>query len=150
MGGVSLQGDVRAAMETDPTLAELLTGGIYTGVEITRQDMPGAFNEVSEILPCALVKAPFTIKIGPYGDSARTTIQIYFYQRAGTEVITAAMSRTVALLNGSKPGRGIWEMRFADQVEDAIDDGLECSLGVVRFGVTRRMIPQTDEGGSGS
>jgi hypothetical protein len=145
---MSLQDDIRAAMEIDETLAELLTGGIHTGVEITRQEMPGAFDEVSEILPCALVKAPTTVPTGPYIDSARTTIQIYFYQRAGTEVIGSAMRRTVALLNGSKPRRGMWQMNFADQVEDARDDGLECSLGVARFWAVRKMMEEAEDEGS--
>jgi len=135
---MSLQETIAYVLGQDDTLAELLTGGIYTGTEITRQAMPEAFDENSEILPCALVKAPSSTQNGPFKDSKRTMIQIFFYQRTGTETIGEAMERAQKLLEGTKPETGVWEMRYADQVEDQFDPGLECSLGAMRWQVWRR------------
>lgn len=124
--------DVKAVLEADATLIGLLTGGFYAGGTINRQDTPGAFDANSEILPCLLVNAGTTTPAGPFKDSARDFVDVYFYQRSGYDVIDQAIERVYALLHRQKIGSG-WEMlHFADN-PDQVDQALACSLAVSRY-----------------
>ena len=130
---------VVAILEADTALGTLLTGGIHSNVpEISRQWSTSAFDANKEILPCLLVTAPNEAKSGPYSSSVQTTLQLFFYQRAGDDVIQAAASRAFVLLNELHLS-GIWQILYASGIPLTSDDALNCPMGVQRYNVFRRM-----------
>lgn len=136
---------VAALLAADATLAALLPGGIHDATavgEISRQTMPGAFDGNAEIQPCALVRAASTSPVGPYDDAARLVFSVFLYERVGYGTIQAARRRVVALLNVRKvtpdDGSRCWEVRLANEVRQAGDSALGCSLEVATFVATVR------------
>jgi len=128
---------VRALLANDPTLAGLLTGGVYGATEISRQNTAAAFDANGELLPCALVKLETETPGGPYDTSSRQFILILFYQRSGRTTIDAAVARAFTLLNRVKAGTNVWEIVHADDVLDLEDQALECSLAMSRYVAVR-------------
>lgn len=131
---------MRAAIEAvlvgDGTLMAILTGGLYTAVEISRQETPAAFDADEELLPCALLKFSTQGEFGPFADSSRLFFSVMFYERQGYVSIEAARARVYALLHRQRvtPATGgFWEMRQSDAVLDQVDEALNCSLAVSRF-----------------
>ena len=132
-------------LEGDGTLTGLLTAGIYTGVEISRQETPDAFDEFRELLPCALVALDTTAPFGPHVDSANVFVRIHLYQQHGVDVIEQARRRVYALLHRVKlepaagEEAGCWNVFHVGDVLDVEDPGLEASMAVSRFqAVVRR------------
>jgi hypothetical protein len=134
---VGLRDSIVTALTADETLMAFLSGGVYAELEISRQNTPNAFDSNLEIKPCALVKVPADNATGPYATSAATTLEIYFYQRAGYDVINAAQLRVMDLLNRMKVGDHVWQIRWSDNVPEADDNVLNCSMGLSRFYVYR-------------
>jgi len=133
----TVRDDVKAVLEADETLAGLLAGGVHAAIEISRQGTPDAFDANGEILPCALVKVENESKAGPYPDSARTFVLIYWYERAGTAAIDQARERARVILHRERIGGG-WEMAWTDDLTDLEDQGLACSLTISRYQKHRR------------
>lgn len=129
------------ALDHDVTLTAILTGGVHTATEISRQLTPGAFDANSEIKPCALLKFSSLVPRLPYAHGARLTFSIMFYERAGYDSIETARARVYELLHTQKvsPAEGAcWEIRHADDVLDQRDNVLDCSLAASRYSATIR------------
>lgn len=126
-------------MAADATLSGLLAGGIYAAVaEINRQDTPNAFDSgTREILPCALVKAETELRIGPFREGVQTPVAVYVYERSGYATIEAALGAAYNVLADAKIGAGTWRVRYESSSSQMIDDGLGCSLGILRVVVIR-------------
>jgi len=137
---MTLSDDVKARLEQDVDLATLLTGGIHNGVEeISRQNTPTAFDATTlEILPCALIKLGTEIPLRGFTTSVQTPITIYFYQRAGYDVIEPAIGYVFADLNQQKIGASVWNIEFDNVVYQQRDQALDCALGTLRF-VAKRL-----------
>jgi hypothetical protein len=135
---------VLTALQLDGELAALLTGGMYAETTINRQDTPEAFDANQEIRPCLLINQDTVTQQGPYqevetGISARLYLRIFFYQRTGYDVINAAAARVRSLLHREQIGAGVWEIAWSYDVPNVRDQGLDCSLGMSVYQVTRRL-----------
>jgi len=129
-----------AVLQADATLTGLLTGGIYdAGVvgEISRVTTPAAFDEHSEVLPCALVKLASEAPDGPFPTASVLGVDLYLYQRAGYGSIDAAVARIFVLLHRQRVGNGVWQVTHAGDLRDLRDEALGCALILSRFQVTR-------------
>lgn len=135
---MSISDDIKAALEADDDLVDLLTGGIFNDVEeINRQDTPGAFDSNKDLKPCALIKVGTESKRGPYERSVQTPVTIYFYQRARYNVIEQAMEMTYDILNDKRIGTGVWQLMYEISVNQQRDIPLDCPLGSHRFVAVR-------------
>jgi hypothetical protein len=138
---MGLREDIKAAITGNAPIMAILTGGVHADT-ITRQTTPAAYDATSlELKPCARVRLETETPAGPYVYSVRTPVAIYYYQRAGSGYaqIDAAKQLVYELLHHQKlPGvDGIWEIAFADEVNDQADDTLAASMAMQRFYVTR-------------
>lgn len=125
-------------LQYDEDLAELLPGGIYDALEISRQDTPEAFDENGELQPCALVKSGNETSMEAVTAAVRTPVSIYLYQRRGYAEIEQATGIIFALLHRQHFGsESIWEVRFNTEIARTRDDALDCSLAVQRYDVVR-------------
>ncbi len=125
-------------LTADTALVALLTGGLYTATEISRQLTPGAFDANGEVLPCALLVLEAEDPVGPYNTSSRLFVVLYLYERQGYTTIDAALKRIYTLLHRQRiSGNGIWEMRHVGDVPDQRDATLNCALALSRYQVTR-------------
>jgi hypothetical protein len=137
---MTLSDDVKAALENDGQLMAVLTGGVFNDVEeISRQRTPGAFDENSEIKPCALIKVPNEGPTGPYVRGVRTSFVIYFYQRAGFDEVEDAMGLVFDDLNEQQIGNKVWNIEFNNAVYQQRDTALDCALGSLRFIAVREL-----------
>lgn len=127
-----MRSQMRDYLAADATLTGLLSGGIHTAMEISRQETPGAFDANSEVLPCILVRLETTTPAGVHAEAARIFVRLFFYQQRGTDRIDAAMARCFALLDRQRLD-GCWEIQHADDLYDLHDPGLNCSLAVSRY-----------------
>lgn len=136
---MSLADDIQTVLAADVSLAMILTGGVHTGREMTRQDMPTAFDANGEILPCALVKTEVELAWGPFRSSSRAYLRVFLYQRDGYAAIEAARERIFSLLHRQKLSTeyNTWEFMHADDVGGQEDPALSCSLAVSRYVVHR-------------
>jgi hypothetical protein len=128
-------------MQADSTMTSLLTGGIYTGTTISRQNTPSAFDGNNELLPCMLITRESEAQSGPYATrtamSSREYIRLFCYQRIGYEVIAMAMERAWQLLEDEKLMNGVYEIVWIDDLPEVQDQALGCSLGISRYQATR-------------
>lgn len=136
---------IKAYLAADATLMTILTGGLYAGGEISRQDTPAAFDANKEILPCGLVALETQVPGGPYGDipgltSTRLFFTVTFWQRNGYASIDAALDETFVRLQGSKIGEttALWMVRHAEDSADIEDPGLLCPMKYARYEMVRR------------
>jgi len=126
-------------LKADTAFSAPLTGGIYAvGVDdveqISRQDTPDAFDETSELRPCALLKLETTTPFGPFAHSSRQFIVLYVYQQRGHAVVHAALDRAYDLLHQQDiPGAGAWDVSVTDILPDLPDDILNAAAGYIRF-----------------
>lgn len=136
---MSLSDDIKTALEADSELMALLTGEIHNDVEeIDRKATPSAFDSTTkELKPCALIKVGTESKRGPYERSVQTPVTIYFYQRAGYDVIEPAMEMTYDILNDQRIGTGVWQLIYDISVNQQRDIPLDCPLGSHRFVAVR-------------
>lgn len=107
---------ILAALQDDATLAGILTGGLYDGTvinDISRQATPAAYDEYSELKPCAIVKPETQAPAGPHPDSSRLFVTIWFYQQSGSADIDVARIRAYHLLHRSTVAGsdGLWDVR---------------------------------------
>lgn len=134
---MTLRETLKQTLEFDTALTALLTGGVYTGVEISRQNTPSAFDANLELKPCALLKMATDGPLAPHNFGARTFFSVMFYERDGYTNIEAAKDRVFDLLHHQKIGAGVWEIHHTDDVLDTRDDALAAALMVSRFEVIR-------------
>ena len=130
---------VKAVLEGDVTLMAILTGGVHTKAEISRQGTPTAFDANEEIEPCALLKVESVTPVGPYRHSARMFLTLYWYERSGYDNIEAARARGYTLLHRTcvSPSTGsCWEIVHGGDVLDQEDQALGCSMAVSRYVAT--------------
>ena len=132
----SLHELVRDYLAADVELAALLTGGMYVGLEITRQKTPAAFDANGEVKPCALVRDGSLAPVEPHPDGARAYVDIFLYQYQGIETIAQARQRIYRLLHRQKAGiLGVWEIRHANDVPVIDDPALGCNLAMSQYSV---------------
>lgn len=132
-----MRATITATLEADATLMAILTGGVHDGVEISRQDTPGAFDANEEIEPCALVKLTTEVPDGPHDAGAVQYFNIFLYERSGFTNIDAARARIWTLLHKQKLGSGTYEVAHADDVLDQEEPALGCSMARSRYMATR-------------
>ncbi len=136
-----MKATVKAYLEADATLMATLTGGVHTSVEINRQEAPSAFDANGELLPCVLVRIENETSTGPYTDSSRQYLVLYFYQRRGYDAVDSALARAYVLLNRHKfSAQSVWEVRHADDLRDARDEALDADMAYSRYAITRRRL----------
>lgn len=108
-------------LEIDVTLSAILTGGLYDGTEvndISRQATPAAYDEYSELKPCAILKPETQAPAGPHPDGSRLFVTIWFYQQSGSAAIDAGRVRAYQLLHRATLGgsEGLWDVRHANDL----------------------------------
>lgn len=132
---MTLQSELKAALEADTALMAILTGGIHIDVEeISRQNTPTAFDANLEIKPCALLKLSTESRLrSALTTSVNTPFVVYFYQRQGYSSIASAMSLAFADLSEMKIGTRVWNIEFDIAVHQQRDTALDCALGSLRF-----------------
>ncbi len=109
------------ALQGDSTLAGILTGGMYDGMEvsdISRQATPAAYDAYSELKPCAILKPETQAPAGPHPDSSRLYVTIWFYQQSGSAAIDAGRVRAYQLLHRATlaGSDGLWDVRHANDL----------------------------------
>jgi hypothetical protein len=140
---MALRDLVHTTLELDATLMATLTGGLYAGGEISRQDTPAAFDANGEVLPCGLIADEVEGPYGPYGfqsTGSRAFFTVTFYQRDDYTSIDAALARAYTLLHGVKIGSAsdhVWRVDHADDSADLRDPGLDCAMKYSRYVVYR-------------
>ena len=112
---------ILAALQGDATLAGILTGGVYDGMEvndISRQATPAAYDDYSELKPCAIVKPETQAPAGPHPDGSRLYVTIWFYQQSGSAAIDAGRVQAYHLLHRSTlaGSDGLWDVRHANDL----------------------------------
>ena len=112
-----------AALEGDAALSAILTGGLYDGTEvndISRQATPAAYDDYSELLPCAILKPETQAPAGPHPDGSRLYLTLWFYQQSGNAAIDLARIRAYHLLHrvtlAGSGGDGLWDVRHANDL----------------------------------
>lgn len=118
---MSAYATIIAALQGDAMLAGILTGGMYDGTvvgDISRQATPTAYDEYSELKPCAIVKPETQAPAGPHPDSSRLFVTIWFYQQSGSAAIDAGRVRAYQLLHrASMAGSdGLWDVRHVNDL----------------------------------
>ena len=112
---------VLAALQGDAQLAGILTGGLYDGTEvndISRQATPAAYDQNSELLPCAILKPENQAPAGPHPDGSRLFVTLWFYQQSGSADIDVARIRAYHLLHRATlaGSGGLWDIRHVNDL----------------------------------
>ena len=112
---------ILAALQGDATLAGILTGGLYDGTEIndiSRQATPAAYDQYSELLPCAIVKPETQAPAGPHPDGSRLFVTVWFYQQSGSAAIDLARIRAYHTLHRTTlaGSDGLWDVRHVNDL----------------------------------
>ena len=115
---MSAYASILAALQGDAQLTAILTGGLYDGTEvsdISRQATPAAYDDYSEMKPCAIVKPETQAPAGPHPDGSRLFVTIWFYQQSGSAAIDAGRVRAYHLLHRATlaGSDGLWDVRHA-------------------------------------
>lgn len=128
-------------LSQDQELMSLLTGDLHQALEvglISRQNAPDAFDSDGEIQPCGLLRYSVSTPIDPYPGGQRLYFGILLYERHGYETIDLARRRIWQLLHRVKltpvdTDQRSWEIQHADDVMDARDLALNCSMMATRY-----------------
>lgn len=118
---MSAYASILAALQGDVTLAGILTGGVYDGMEvsdISRQATPAAYDDYSELKPCAIIKPETQAPAGPHPDGSRLYVTLWFYQQSGSAAIDAGRVRAYQLLHRATlaGSDGLWDVRHANDL----------------------------------
>jgi len=118
---MSAYATILATLQGDTQLAGILTGGIYDGAEvsdISRQATPAAYDEYSELKPCAILKPESQAPASPHPDGARLFVTLWLYQQLGSVQIDAARERAYHLLHRTTiaGSDGLWDVRHANDL----------------------------------
>ena len=136
----ALRDTIRNYLANDATLMALLPGGLYVGLEISRQGTPSAFDANKEVRACGLVALELQVPLGPYTDSTRQLFTVTFWQQAGYGAIDAALDEAFVRMDASKLGLGadLWTVRHAEDSGDLEDPGLLVPMKYGRYEMVRR------------
>jgi len=109
------------ALEGDDVLSAILTGGLYDGMEvsdISRQATPAAYDDYSELKPCAILKPETQAPAGPHPDGSRLYVTLWFYQQSGSAAIDAGRERAYHLLHRATlaGSDGLWDVRHVNDL----------------------------------
>lgn len=108
---MSRESEVAARLRADSTLMGLLTGGIYEASALGDAGItdptttPGAYSG-GLLKPSAIVRQRMLVPFGSLRDlaeqvsGASQVVEVYVYQRGGTDTIESALGRIYALLQG--------------------------------------------------
>ena len=112
---------ILTALQGDTALSAILTGGLYDGTEvndISRQATPAAYDDYSELKPCAIVKPETQAPAGPHPDSSRLFVTLWFYQQSGSAAIDAGRVRAYHLLHRATMAGsdGLWDVRHVNDL----------------------------------
>ena len=115
---MSAYASILAALQGDAQLTAILTGGLYDGTEvsdISRQATPAAYDDYSELKPCAIVKPETQAPAGPHPHGSRLFVTLWFYQQSGSAAIDAGRVRAYHLLHRATlaGSDGLWDVRHA-------------------------------------
>lgn len=118
---MSAYDSIFAALQGDAQLSAILTGGIYDGAEvsdISRQATPAAYDEYSELKPCAILKPESQAPAGPHPDGARLFVTLWLYQQLGSVQIDAARERAYRVLHRQTldGSGGLWDVRHVNDL----------------------------------
>ena len=110
-----------AALEGDAVLSATLTGGLYDGTmvnDISRQATPAAYDDYSELKPCAIVKPETQAPAGPHPDGSRLFVTVWFYQQSGSAAIDAGRVRAYQLLHRATlaGSGGLWDVQHVNDL----------------------------------
>jgi hypothetical protein len=136
----SLRDAIKAKLENDAELMDILTGGVHE-VEISKSTTLGAYdaNEGGRLKPCCVVRLGTSAPTGPVGGVERQFITLWFYQARGYAQIDAAIARCKALLDRQQvaiDGGFVYEVRHAGDMSDTDAPELEgASLKNSRYSV---------------
>lgn len=123
-------------LTADATLATLLPGGVWRGVEeITRQLAPAAFDANKELLACALVKSEGETDAGPARIAGAQVVSIWVYDRTSDARIEDVLTRVHALLHRRPLGNEMWEAARLGANWGWRDNALAARGGVARYEV---------------
>lgn len=132
-----MRAEIVALLAADEALGNTLTGGVCATGEITRQKAPAAFDEAGRLLPCALVTLSTRVKhFSDIPGAADQFITIYFYQQQGYDSIDDGLERVFAILNQKQltiSDGYCYEIEWADDLGDAEDQALGCSMRYSRY-----------------
>ncbi len=135
---MTVRAAIAAAMAADATVAALLSGGIYSGRQITPgMDAPHPFDANGLVKPSALVRMETAAADGPRGDFDRAFVVVFFYDAAGYGTIDAALDRTRQVLHGLYLGGGAYEVSHTDDVLEQYDDALLAFMHRSRYEAAR-------------
>ena len=112
---------ILATLQGDASLVGILTGGVYDGTEVSdvsRQTTPPAYDDYSELKPCAIVKPETQAPAGPHPDGSRLFVTVWFYQQAGSAAIDLARIRAYHLLHRANlaGSDGLWDVRHVNDM----------------------------------
>ena len=112
---------ILATLQDDASLASVLTGGLYDGTEvndISRQATPAAYDDYSELKPCAILKPETQAPAGPHPHGSRLFVTLWFYQQSGSAEIDAGRVRAYHLLHRTTlaGNDGLWDVRHANDL----------------------------------
>ena len=118
---MSAYATILGALQDDAQLAGILTGGVYDGMEvsdISRQVTPAAYDDYSELKPCAILKPETQAPAGPHPDGSRLFVTIWFYQQNGSAAIDAGRERAYQLLHRATlaGSDGLWDVRHVNDL----------------------------------
>ncbi len=118
---MSAYATILGALQNDAQLAVILTGGLYDGTEvsdISRQATPAAYDDYSELKPCAILKPETQAPAGPHPDGSRLYVTLWFYQQSGSAAIDAGRVRAYHLLHRATlaGSDGLWDVRHGNDL----------------------------------
>ncbi len=118
---MSAYATILGALQDDAQLAVILTGGVYDGMEvsdISRQATPAAYDDYSELKPCAILKPETQAPAGPHPDGSRLYVTLWFYQQSGSAAIDAGRVRAYHLLHRATlaGSDGLWDVRHGNDL----------------------------------
>ena len=131
---MTIRAHLRATLEGDATLTGILTGGIYDASELPQDGLtvsavPGAFDSLDRVLPCAVIRFREMSETAISGHSRRRFAEIYVYQHRGMDLVDAALARCRALLHPHKQfttdGGQVYYTTWVDSVGDLVADELD-------------------------
>lgn len=118
---MSAYATILGALQGDAQLTAILTGGVYDGTEvsdISRQATPAAYDDYSELKPCAILQPETQAPAGPHPDGSRLYVTLWFYQQSGSAAIDAGRVRAYHLLHRATlaGSDGLWDVRHGNDL----------------------------------
>lgn len=134
----TLRAQIKALLEADSTLTDVMTGGLHDQSEISRTATPTAFDTRGGLKPCGVLRMGTMTPHEPFDEAERQFFTLYFYEKpGGYSNIDAMKYRAKTLLHPEKqvtisPG-WLYEIGHADDFGDSWDDALGCPMSYSRY-----------------